>query len=391
MTEIGVGRDMRRRRVLFVVSSISRAGAGVAESVRLLAKAVSEQSVDVEVMTLEDKYYRQDVDRWYPLSVRGFPMIGSPRYGFSPALCFRLLGSGADLVHVHGVWTFHCLAVYLWALLRRRPYVVTPHGMLEGWVRKRSPILKRIISLLYHTRFLRGAALFHLLTENESVDCADFASGGRSRVVPNYVEPFEQPPGRPGWWENAFEGRDVYLFFGRIHEVKGCAELCRAWDTLCAGDHAFRERSVLVFCGWIDGVRGFEQCVAEVRERHGNVVFSGPQYGEDKKRSIAAASFFLLPSRREGLPMSVLEAWAAGKPVLMTAGCNLAIGFDVGAAIEIGADEEGIRIGLRSASALTTERRSEMGRAGRRLVAERYSAHTVAAGMMALYHDALMQ
>lgn len=263
--------------------------------------------------------------------------------------------------------------------------------MLEPWVRKRSPVRKWIVSSLYQNRFLRKAALFHVLTENERMDVADFATSRRVRIVPNYVEPFEPAGGRPGWWRNAFEGRDVYLYFGRIHERKGCVELCSAWDRLCSNDPAFRDRSVLVFGGWIDGLKGFEDRVAELHNRHDNVVFTGAQYGEDKGRTFAAASFFILPSKSEGLPMSVLEAWAAGKPVLMTPECNLPAGFDAGAALKISFDEEGIRCGLAAASSMATQERREMANAARILIMERYSAKAVAAEVMALYRDAMAQ
>jgi glycosyltransferase involved in cell wall biosynthesis len=384
-------KERGRCKIVVVLGSISRAGAGVAQSARLLARAVYGQVTEIEVMTLEDRFYRDDVRSWTPLTVRAFTVVGPARYGFSPGLLLALLRSDADIAHVHGVWMFHCLAVYLWALFKRKPYIVTPHGMLEAWIRKRSLFLKGTVSWLYQQRFLCGAALLHLLTETERIDVADVAGDRRVRVVPNCVDPFEPPGGVPGWWRAAFEGRDVYLFFGRIHEKKGCMELCAAWDRLCGVDFVFRDRSVLVFGGWIDGLPGFADGVAELNRRHRNVVFAGPQYGDDKCRSLAAASFFLLPSKSEGLPMSVLEAWSAGKPVLMTRACNLAIGFDAGAALEIGPDEDGIRCGLMSASAMDQERRSAMAEAGRALVAKRYSSQAVAAEMMALYRDALRQ
>ncbi len=378
-----------RIQVLIVVTSISRAGAGVAQSARLLARAVTGQPVDLEVVTLDDPYYKEDVRDWGAVTVRAFPVIGPAKYGFSPGLLRAVLRSNADVMHVHGIWMFHCLAVHLWAWRRRKPYVVTPHGMLEAWIRRRSPVLKALVSVLYQNRFLRNAALFHLLTEKERVDVADFASESRIRIVSNCVEPFEAPHHQPPWWDDAFAGRDVYLFFGRIHDKKGCLELCAAWDRLCTDDPAFRDRSVLVFCGWVDGLQGFDSRVAELQARHGNAVFAGPQYGEDKQRSIAAASFFLLPSKSEGLPMSVLEAWAAGKPVLMTPACNLSVGFATGAAIEIGTEKAAIEAGLVTASRLGAAQRADMGRAARALVDERYSVSAVGAGLMALYRDAL--
>lgn len=378
-------------RMVVVVSSISRAGAGVSQSARMLTQGVYERPAKIEVLTLEDEFYREDVRAWSPLTVRAFTLIGPARYGFSLGLLVALLRLDADIVHVHGVWTFQCLAVYLWAVLKRKPYVVSPHGMLEAWIRKRSPRLKRMVSSLYQDRFLRGAALFHVLTEKEREDVAEFASDQRVRVVPNCVDPFTPPRDPPGWWREAFEGRDVYLFFGRLHEKKGCLELCVAWDRLCSGDSTFRDRSLLVFGGWIDGLRGFEDRVTALHARHGNVVFTGPQYSEDKWRCFAAASFFLLPSKSEGLPVSVLEAWAAGTPVLMTRACNLSIGFEVGAALEIGVDEQGIQKGLRAASSMTKEERLKMGRSAQALVERRYRRRAIAADMMALYRDALRQ
>src|SRR5579883_487334 len=376
-------------RIAFVVGSVSRAGGGVAQSARLLAQAVRAQGAEVEVLTLRDAFYEEDVGAWRPLGVRAFAAFGTLRYGFSPSLLSALLRCDADIVHVHGVWTFQCLAVLLWALAKRRPYVVTPHGMLEAWIRRRSPLLKLMVSALYQDRFLRGAALLHLLTEKERDDVAGFAPLDRVLVLPNCVEPFEPPRDPPDWLGQGFVGRDVYLFLGRIHEKKGCLELCAAWDGLCADDLVFRDRSLLVFAGWIDDLPGFAERVNALQARHGNAVFIGPQYGEEKRRCLSTASFFVLPSKSEGLPVSVLEAWSAGKPVLMSAACNLPIGFEAGAASEIGTDAQGIRHGLLAACSMTQEERSQMGRAAESLVVQHYSGEAVAVAMMALYRETL--
>ena len=55
---------------------------------------------------------------------------------------------------------------------------------------------------------------------------------------------------------------------------------------------------------------------------------------------------FILPSFSEGLPMSVLEAWAYQLPVVMTDFCNLPEGFEAGAAIRIEPDAESVFQGL---------------------------------------------
>jgi poly(glycerol-phosphate) alpha-glucosyltransferase len=84
------------------------------------------------------------------------------------------------------------------------------------------------------------------------------------------------------------------------------------------------------------------------------LLFTGPAFGEQKDQLLRAASAFILPSFSEGLPMSVLEAWAYGLPVLMTDHCNLPEGFANNAAIRIGTDVESIAAGLRTLFAAPT-------------------------------------
>ena len=68
------------------------------------------------------------------------------------------------------------------------------------------------------------------------------------------------------------------------------------------------------------------------------VVFTGPAFGQAKDALLRRADAFILPSFSEGLPMSVLEAWAYGLPVLMTEQCNIPEDFAAGAALRIGTE-----------------------------------------------------
>lgn len=71
--------------------------------------------------------------------------------------------------------------------------------------------------------------------------------------------------------------------------------------------------------------------------------------------------------------MAVLEAWAHGKPVLMTPECNLPEGFAADAAIRIAPTAEGSAHGLHTWFSLLPAQRSELGRKGYELVASRYT------------------
>ncbi len=94
---------------------------------------------------------------------------------------------------------------------------------------------------------------------------------------------------------------------------------------------------------------------------------------------------FILPSFSEGLPMSVLEAWAYELPVVMTPFCNLPEGFDAGAAILIQPDRSSIREGLLSLFEYSDVDLKTMGQKGRSLVASKFTWPTIAADMKSVY------
>ncbi len=324
-------------RVLVLTPSIGRKGGGVSESARLFVEAmIRDGRFTPEIIALHDADFEADRARWPDIPIRSFRAFGPRNYGFSPGMLIWVMMNRAQVVHVHGIWTFHVLCGALWSMVLRRPALVTPHGMLEPWILQRSARLKALVSWLYQRRFLRHAAL-HVLTGKERWDIAQAGlPTSHCKIIPNYAVCSTSPEGKPDWWKPEFEGRRIYLFLGRIHDKKGWRELCEAWAELNSATPAARDAAQLVFCGWPDGCPDFEPTIERLGGRFGNAIFAGPQFGTDRDRSLAAASVFVLPSKSEGLPMAVLEGWAAGVPSMMTRACNLDIGFETGAAIETG-------------------------------------------------------
>lgn len=377
------------RRVALALPTISPLGGGVAEAARLHVKALASAGFEeITVHTLDDRMDKVDPKQWEAAKLHQHRVVGPVSYSLAPGMVSSLMRAKPDIVHVHGVWQFHCAAVHVWSMLAGKPYVVSPHGMLEPWIRARSPGLKRAVSALYQNRFLGRASGFHLLTDKEGADVAEFLHGQPAPVVPNFAEPYASDGRKPGWWKTGHEGRAIYLFLGRLHEKKGVMELMDAWARLSAEDAGFRDGSALVFCGWNDGIDGFDTRVAALDRQFGNVLFAGPQYGPDKNRSMGVAKYFLLPSKSEGLPMAILEAWAAGVPALMSPECNLDIGFERGAAFRTGFTADTIYPSLKAAHGLSREAWSDASAKARALVAEKYSEGSVRDGLTWLYTEA---
>lgn len=83
--------------------------------------------------------------------------------------------------------------------------------------------------------------------------------------------------------------------------------------------------------------------------------------------------------------MAVLEAWSFGLPVLMTEACNLPEGFRVGAAFEISTDPVKMARVLDEFMEMREEALAHVGRAGRKLVEEKFTWSTVAEQMTEVY------
>jgi poly(glycerol-phosphate) alpha-glucosyltransferase len=218
-------------------------------------------------------------------------------------------------------------------------------------------------------------------------------------VIPNGVDlpqsantaGCKDPPDELNCWN--LEGRKVLLYLGRLHSKKGLRALLRAWAQV----QAFAAGWALVIAGWDQGnhEQKLKQLASELGLRwtdapgqdcpKASVFFVGPKFGAQKHHWLEACTAFVLASLSEGLPMAVLEAWAAAKPVLMSEQCNLPDGFATGAAIRLDATAQGIAPGLRQLFTARSSILQQMGARGRALVASQYTWKNAAANLTWVY------
>jgi glycosyltransferase involved in cell wall biosynthesis len=210
------------------------------------------------------------------------------------------------------------------------------------------------------------------------------------------------------------DGRKVLLYLGRIHPKKGLVNLLKAWKQVSGqwsvvGGH--ESEWLLALAGWDEGgheaelkrlaseleipwadVRGKTEILKTEMLKGENtqsqepgayfsvsesqrfsVLFLGPQFGEAKAACYRQSDAFILPSFSEGLPMTVLEAWSYGKPVLMTPECHLPEGFATEAAVRIGTDVGSVAQALEDLLRTSPCVLRAMGEKGRGLVATRFA------------------
>ncbi len=368
-----------------MLTSVSREAGGLFASVRALTRTIvaEGEATKVSVFGVSDGSTKADNAAWAPLSPFAAHRIGPRTISYAPRLAPALNATGADILHLHGIWQYPSLVAFRWGQRTKRPVVVSPHGMLDPWALKNGKWKKRLALALFERANLDRAACLHALTPDELASFRLLNLQNPVAVIANGVDlAGDAPPPRPSKLAN--EPRRIALFMGRIHPKKGLSETLEAWARAMALRPALRANWVLVVAGWDDGgwLEGLRR-QAGALGLNGDVKFVGPVTGAAKEAMLHHAAAFILASHSEGLPMTVLEAWAHGVPVLMTRACNLPVGFVAGAAVEITVEPEAMAVSL--VEALESDALPLMGEAGRRLVAAQFSSAVIGQSMKAVY------
>ena len=387
---------------LCLLESVSRADGGIFEAESgLQRELVAGQGIRVEVVGLEDPYTKEDRSKWHPIMPKSIRVKGPAALGYSPDL-LPALDPKADLLYAATLWKYPSWAALKWAERTGKPLIVAPHGSLDPWALRNAAWKKRVASALFKDRQLRKATCLRALTESEAESFRKYGLKNPIAVIPNGVN-------LPDLSESMTEVKKskanrTLLFLGRIHPKKGLVNLLRAfkktlgarpsgdvsagWQLIIAGwDQGGHERELKSLCDELG--LSWSDRLAESRPPdfgiHPSVLFFGPAFGDEKKALLGTADAFVLPSLSEGLPMSVLEAWAHGLPVVMTPECNLQEGFATEAAIRIDAAVEPLARGLDSLFSMGSGDLQSMGLRGYEIVKDRFTWQGVARRMREVY------
>jgi Glycosyltransferase len=105
-----------------------------------------------------------------------------------------------------------------------------------------------------------------------------------------------------------------FLFLGHIFDGKGIFDLLHV---IATNRIELLERNFQLFIGG-SGETQRLQDVIETERLNELVRFEGWVSGEEKQKLLAECSVYVLPSYKEGLPISILEAMSYGRPVIST-------------------------------------------------------------------------
>jgi len=289
-----------------------------------------------------------------------------------------------DVIHLHGLWDPILLSAALTARRCRIPYVLTCHGMLDGWSLSQRAWKKKTALFLGFRHMLARAAFLHVLNQDELSYVERLRLGCPLETIPNGVfleEIGELPP--PGSFYAMcpeLRGRPFVLFLGRLHFKKGLDYLAQAFSQL-AGAHPDLQ---LVVAGPDDGGRGLLERIVADANLGNRVHLVGPIYGREKYKALVDAICFCLPSRQEGFSVAITEALACATPVVISESCHFPEVAECGAGEVVALDPSAVASALDKV-VTNSDLRARMSSAGRRLVKTRFTWPKIAEEMIATY------
>ncbi len=313
-------------KILQLVHTLDPSVGGVASSVLALSRGIARRGHKIDIVVLDDPNaaWIKNVD----LTVHALG-AGLSNYRYSSALMpwLRKHGGEYDRVIVNGIWQYLSFAAWRRYAGSSIPYYVFPHGMLDPWFKKTFP-LKHLKKWFYwpwaEYRVLRDAAAVIFTSEEERLLARESFWLYRvcDKVSPLGVESPEISPNAKSEFLSRYpqlQNTRNFLFLGRLHPKKGCDILLEAFAQLRSNE----PRALILAgpdqIGWERELRD-QAARLNLTER---VVFTGMLEGVMKQGAFAAADAFVLASHQENFGIAVVEALAAGVPVLISNRVNI--------------------------------------------------------------------
>lgn len=274
------------------------------------------------------------------------------------------------IIITHGAWLKPTFIGYK-AKQSGFKWVYLSHGMFEPWSMKNGWLKKKIYFALFEKRMCKKADVIRAVSIPEEQNLRKLFKS-RIRLIYNGVKFIPYDP-----LEKLMD-KKIFLFLARLHHKKGILPLVKAWSK------SMKEysQSELFIVGPDEGELSKINSLI-----NGNIKYLGPLFGEEKKKMLQMAHYYVLPSFSEGFPSSVVEAMSFGAIPVISDGCNFPEVFDEQLGYKITTEEEVIGKVLRQIS--STDYDIDLARRNITYVKLNLSENVIGDNLFSLYKEIL--
>ncbi len=225
-----------------------------------------------------------------------------------------------DIIHLHNFRGYQNSLTASYAKMFKIPYIEHAHGSILPFFEKQ--FLKRLYDQVWGLIILKNASKAIASCKSESAQYKIMGiDENKIEIIPNGVDlsQFLNLPVR-GRFRSRYgiaNNEKIILFLGRLHKIKGIDLLIDAYAELQKEQPNIR----LFIVGPDDNFLSDLHDQISRLNFNNPPVFTGPLFNQEKLEAYIDSDIYVLPSRYETFPISVLEAWACGLPVIVTKGC----------------------------------------------------------------------
>lgn len=244
------------------------------------------------------------ISYWFRLSLNTFVW---------PALLWKFKGK-FDIVHTHVSGHDYILFAGLICKLKGIRHIHTTHC---PWTDAsfRPKILRPFLFLndIFMNKFaFRFVDKIIAITPWELETLEKYCDKEKVKIIPNGVDKilYKKIKNNSFRKRKGIKEKYLILFFGRLNPTKGPEMLAKTALNIT------KKRKDIAFV-WIGPDEGKAEEVKELIKNHKNMKYLGPISGKEKIAEMyQAADVYVLPSYREGLPLTLFEAMASGIPIV---------------------------------------------------------------------------
>jgi glycosyltransferase involved in cell wall biosynthesis len=389
-------------RILHVIPSVALVRGGPSLAVLAMVKALQSQGIKAEIATTNDNgadlldvslgkcIEYQQVPVWF--FPRFSPNINLIReyafsYEFTKWLWHNI--SNYDLVHIHALFSYPSTVAMSIARLKKVPYIVQPHGLLCKWSLQQNTYKKKIYFHLIEKANLNSSQALHFTSQSEQQDFFLLSLSIPSFILPiglAATKPIPDARHRLRQHLRIPSNETVILFLSRLHPKKGLDYLIPALGKLS------HHRFTFIIAG-----NGNPEYEVEIKSLiisnhiHNITYLAGFVQDEFKDILIQGSDLFVLTSHSENFGIVILEALAAGVPLLLTPGVALSsivqkhqVGYIT--ELDVSAIASTLEQFLKNPQAT-----KEMSQRARQLVSQKYSWEHISSKLQKIYADIIQR